>query len=121
MVKYYFDTYALIEIVRNSPNYLKFLEESIVTTKFNLAELIYITMSEFGQETAKSMFERFKNFETEVSDEILFKAMKFRFENKKKGLSYADCIGYVFALENKLKFLTGDGAFEGMVNVEFMK
>jgi len=121
MVNYFFDTYALIEITKNNPNYLKFIEEIIVTTRFNLAELIYIILSEKGEPSAKQAFAKFRGAEIDVSDDVLFKAMLFRFKNKKKNLSYVDCIGYIFALENNLKFLTGDDAFEGMENVEFVK
>lgn len=121
MVNYFFDTYALIEITKNNPNYIRFIEENVTTSKFNLAELIYAAILENGEEFAKSLFERFKDSETEISDDILFKAMVFRFKNKKKNLSYADCIGYVFSLENGLKFLTGDEAFKDMANVEFVK
>src|SRR3989344_5671259 len=99
MVNYFFDTYALIEITRNNPNYLKFI----------------------GEESAKKVFQQFKDAEVDIDDEVLFKAVKFRLAHKKKSLSYADCIGYIFALENKLKFLTGDHAFEGMNSVEFVK
>ncbi|MBI2172801.1 MAG: PIN domain-containing protein [Candidatus Aenigmarchaeota archaeon] len=121
MVKYFFDTYALIEITKNKPNYIKFVEETIATSKFNLVELIYITLSDLGEESAKKIFQRFKDSEIGIPDDILFKAMIFRFRNRKKGLSYVDCIGYVFALENGLTFLTGDSAFENMENVEFVK
>ena len=47
--------------------------------------------------------------------------MKFRLKNKKMDLSYADCIGYIYACENNLKFLTGDEKFKDMDNVEFVK
>jgi predicted nucleic acid-binding protein len=47
--------------------------------------------------------------------------MKFRKKNKKRNLSYADCIGYIYALKNNLIFLTGDKEFEDLKNVEFVK
>ena len=121
MVNYFFDTYALIEITKNNPSYIKFIDEAIVTARSNLTELIYIILSERGEAAAKEAFSRFKDAETEVSDDILFKAMTFRLKNKKKGFSYVDCIGYIFALENKLKFLTGDDGFKDFPNVEFVK
>lgn len=121
MVNYFFDSYALIEMTRSNPAYAIFINEPVTTTKFNLAELFYIILEEQGEEKAKASFAKFRDFEIEVPDDILFKAMLFRLKNRKKGLSYADCIGYVFALENKLKFLTGDDAFKNMDNVEFVK
>ena len=121
MVNYFFDTYALIEITKNNPSYVKFIEEPITTTKFNLAELIYIIMSENGESVARKVFEKFKDAEISVPDDVLFKSMAFRLKNKKKNLSYVDCIGYIFAIENGLMFLTGDRAFEKINNVEFVK
>ncbi len=121
MVEYFFDTYALIELSKNSPAYATFIDEPVQTTRFNLAELFYIILAEFGEEKAKDVFFKIRDFEVDVSDEMLFKAMKFRFAHKRKGFSYADAIGYIYALENKLKFLTGDDAFKGMDSVEFVK
>ena len=51
----------------------------------------------------------------------LKESIKFRKEQKKKDLSYTDCIGYIYAARNNMKFLTGDKEFEGMKNVEFVK
>ncbi len=121
MVNCFFDTYALIELVKNNPNYFRFGEAETIVTKFNLMELFYRMLEEYGEEKAKEIYMKFKKCEEEVTDDILFKAMLFRLKHKKKGFSYADCIGYVFALENNLKFLTGDNAFKGMENVEFVK
>lgn len=121
MVNYFFDTYALIAITQNNPNYVALSEEVVVTTKFNVAELVYVVLSDRGEEAARAALERFKDAEIEVPESVLFKAMVFRLRNKKKGLSYTDCIGYTYALENGLKFLTGDDAFKGMDNVAFVK
>ena len=121
MVKYFFDTYALIEIIRNNPSYVKFFDEPVTTTKFNLVELLYAILSEKGEAAAKEIFLKFRDAETDVSDDILFSAMLFRMKNKKMNLSYVDCIGYVFALQNGMKFLTGDSAFKDMDSVEFVK
>jgi len=47
--------------------------------------------------------------------------MTFRALNKKRNLSYVDCIGYIIAKQRNIKFLTGDKEFEYMENVEFVK
>ena len=57
----------------------------------------------------------------EVDDDTFKEAIRFRKEHKKKDLSYTDCIGYIYAKRNNLKFLTGDKEFENMDNVEFVK
>ena len=120
-MKYFFDSYALIEIAKNNPDYIKYSDSVVITTIFNLAELCYIILKDFNEEKAKNVYSRFKECVNEVSDDIIFGAMKFRLENKNKKLSYTDCIGYTYALKNNLKFLTGDKEFKGMENVEFVK
>ena len=40
--------------------------------------------------------------------------MKFRHKNKSKNLSFFDCAGYVYTIENKIRFVTGDKEFEKM-------
>lgn len=121
MVNYFFDTYALIELTKNNPRYMKVADEVVTTTHFNLVELFFRMLEDYGEEKAKEIYHKFKPCAIEISDDILFKAMQFRLKNRKKGLSYVDCIGYIFASKNGLKFLTGDDAFEKMDNVEFVK
>ena len=58
---------------------------------------------------------------TDFSFEAVKEASKFRKEHKGKNLSMTDCIGYIFAKEKGLVFLTGDSMFEGLENVEFVK
>ena len=45
----------------------------------------------------------------------------FRLLNKKRKLSYVDCLGYILAGMNGAKFLTGDNQFKDLQNVEFVK
>jgi predicted nucleic acid-binding protein len=49
--------------------------------------------------------------------------MRFRLKMKrgKKNLSYVDALGYIIAEKLGVKFLTGDNAFDGMDNVEYVK
>lgn len=120
-MKYFWDSFALVEITKNNSNYLPYSDEITVTTFFNLVELYYSILKDFNEEMAKNVYYKFKDCIQDVSDEIIFEAMKFRKIHTRKNLSYIDCIGYVFALKNNLKFLTGDKEFEGMENVEFVK
>lgn len=57
----------------------------------------------------------------DFDENVIIAANKFRFRNKSKELSTADCVGYAYALKNGLTFLTGDKEFEGLLNVEFVK
>ena len=56
-----------------------------------------------------------------INDGIIKEAMKFKLAHLKKRFSFADCIGYMTALKIKAKFVTGDYAFKGLENVEFIK
>ncbi len=56
-----------------------------------------------------------------INDKVIQEAVKLRKENKKRNLSYADCIGYIYAKQNDFLFLTGDKEFEHMSNVEFAR
>lgn len=119
--EYFFDSYAIIEIVKKNSKYLIYSDSDVTFTVFNLAEIYYSVLNSFDEETANEVFNAYREAVAEISDEVLKEAMKFRKTNKKKDLSYADCIGYVYALKNKMKFLTGDKEFEGLRNVEFVR
>ncbi len=119
--KYFFDTYAVIELVSGSSFYTKFINEVPTITIFNLAEIYYSAINNLDESKAEEIYEKYSYCVVRISDEILKEAMKFRKKNKKRNLSYADCIGYTYALKNNLIFLTGDKEFENLDNVEFIK
>mgnify|MGYP001600877891 CR=1 FL=1 len=118
---YFFDSYAIIEIVKGNPNYEKFSGVDFITNSLNLAEVYYYLLKESDEYIASDMLKKF-NFEfIEIDPKTAVDSAIFRFRNKKSKLSYADCIGYVLAKENNLLFLTGDKEFENLFNVEFVK
>ena len=118
----FYDTYAILEIISGNTNYKNYLKNiGIVTTKLNLMELYYRLYILHGIETAEFYYKKYNQFVMEVGDSTIKKAMVFKAENRKKDLSYVDCIGYVFAKENKIKFLTGDIQFKDMDDVEFVR
>ena len=119
---FFYDTYAIFEIAKGNKNYADYIEDvGIVTTKFNLMELYYRLLVIFGIDVAEFYYNRYRQFVIDVEDSIINKAMIFRVQNKNKDLSYVDCIGYIFAIEKKIKFLTGDIQFKEMGNVEFVR
>jgi len=120
-VEYFFDTYAAIEIIAGNPSYDIFSSRAPTITIFNLSEIYYIVLNRLGEKKADEIYEEYSKCVVDISDGILKEAMKFRQENKKKNLSYTDCIGYIYSLRNNMRFLTGDKEFEGMKNVEFVK
>lgn len=121
MVNFFFDSYAIIELVKGSVNYLKYKDEEVTLTLFNLAEIYWSSLNDIGERGAEEIYEKYRPNVFEVDDDTLKEAIKFRKANKKQNLSYTDCIGYIYALRNNLKFLTGDKEFEGLDNVEFVK
>jgi predicted nucleic acid-binding protein len=118
---YFFDTYALIEIIHGSPSYESYKECFIITTKQNLMELHYNILRIYGEKYADFSYGYFLKFVREVEDEVIKEANKFKFINKKRKLSYVDCIGYIMAKRLGIKFLTGDKQFEDQEDVEFVK
>ncbi len=124
---YFLDTCAMIGYFEGIPEYVKIIENNkISVSRFQLMELYYISLREQGQEMAEKYYETFSQYEVFISEGTIKNAMKKRLElygktiNKKSfNVSYVDAIGYQYALENKLKFVTCDPAFETLENVEF--
>lgn len=116
----FFDSYAIIEVIKGASNYEKYNETTFITNTLNLSEVFYSLIREVGERIGEEIINKL-NFEfVEISEEIALKASKFKYKNKKLKLSYADCIGYITALENNMKFLTGDKEFEKFKGVEFV-
>ncbi|MEK6924913.1 MAG: PIN domain-containing protein [Nanoarchaeota archaeon] len=121
-LQYFFDSYAIIEILNENPNYKNFLLFPITLALLNLAEIYWYCINDPKLESeANNVYEKFRKSVVEIEDETLKEAMKFRKEHKKKDISYTDAIGYIYAKEHGMKFLTGDKAFEHMENVEYIK
>ena len=120
-MNYFFDSYAILEIINQNENYLKYSDQIIVTNSLHLAEVYYRILLEYNKQTADFWIRNLKFKLIDIDADISIEAARFRFENKKKKLSYADCIGYISSIKNNLKFLTGDKEFENFVNVEFVK
>lgn len=116
---FFFDTYALFEIIRGNPNYEKYKEVNIITTIFNLAELNYNLKKEKNKEIADQITEEYRSFLVDATIEDIKKAMDLKIKFKK--LSIPDVVGYVVAKKFNAKFLTGDEGFRDMPNVEFVK
>ena len=118
---YCLDTYALIEIHNNNPNFLSILNKDFVITDLTMAEFYGIILREYNEKTANYLFRKFEAYLKQVEMTTLIKAVKFRYENKKQNLSFFDYVGYIFAVENNMKFVTGDKQFEERENVEYIK
>jgi predicted nucleic acid-binding protein len=118
---YFFDTYAIIEIIKGNENYNNFCDYNIITSPMNLAEVYYALLLLYNKESVDNLLKNF-NFEfLEINSQIAKESAIFRYKNKNLKMSYIDCVGYTLSLKNELLFLTGDKAFENLENVEFVK
>jgi predicted nucleic acid-binding protein len=121
-VTVFFDTYAFFEILKKNPRYSHFLEKfPVITTRINLMELYFGLIKNYGVKTADYVYDYLLKYATDINDEIIKEAMQFKFQNKTRRLSYVDCIGYITALRNSARFLTGDRQFRDLENVEFVQ
>ena len=121
MVKYFFDSYAFVEIMKENPRYFVYSYEPVSITMLNLLEIYAFLVKEKGEAFAEGIYPRLKKCVVELDDEVIKKAINLKIKQSKNNLSYADCIGYAYALKNKMIFLTGDKEFEKMKNVRFVK
>ena len=122
MQKFFFDTYALIEIAKQNPKYVQYKEGvKILLNKLNIMEYaVFLNREGKSSETQKA-FEVLSEFNIDYDDHILLKAAEMKVKFNKEKLSFIDCIGYFIAKREGVKFLTGDEKFKNKENVEFVK
>ena len=118
---YFFDTYAIVEIIKQNAAYKPYTVLPVTLTIFNLGEIYFVALRDLGEERANIIYTTYRKAVVEIDDETLKEAVKFRKSMNKRQLSYADCIGYIYAKRHSMKFLTGDPEFEHLDNVEFVK
>jgi len=119
--QYFYDTYAIMELVQGNPAYERFKGMPVVVTKLNLFELYHRLLREKNEVFAREIFEEFENTVMDFDRTVIMDAAVLKLQHQKRKLSMTDCIGYIFALRNGLKFLTGDKQFADLPNVEFVK
>lgn len=122
--RFFLDTYAILEYLRGNDRYLNRISGAeFATSIFNLVELYYIFLREHGAKAADGVYSAYRHFLAELADEDVRggMALKLRMKSKGIGLSYADALGYAISERLGMRFLTGDDAFKGLPNVEFVK
>lgn len=118
----FYDTYALYAIATGKENYAEYSKGyKIITGLMNLYEFYYILTKEDNNKLAEEFFNRLVSSCIKIKPEIVKRAARFRFKEIKRKFSYVDCLGYVIAKENNIKFLTGDIGFKDMPNVRFLE
>lgn len=121
-MKYFYDSYAFIEYLKDNPDLVKYFEEeSGILTEMNVLEIGYYALCEEQEQKMPMVISYLMQFIVHPTEEEINEAVLFRKKNCKKGVSYVDSLGYTMAKKRRLKFLTGDEAFKGMPNVEFVK
>ena len=118
---YFFDTYAVVEILNQNKDYIKYINKVAVLTKLNIFEIFYSAARDHGNKKAKEVIDKYYLSVVDYDRQIIEEAANFRQEHKKRNLSMADCIGYIIAKRLHIKFLTGDKEFSDIDNVEFVK
>lgn len=119
---FFADSYAIIDYFKGNQKFKKYFEENeTITTKLNLMEVYYSALLESTEEKAGEYYDFFLDKCIDFDDDTIKKAMKLRFKEKSKKLSYVDALGYQISLEKNVKFLTGDKQFKELKNVEFIK
>ena len=115
------DAYALVEIHNGNPLFIGLLNEEAVITDVTMAEFYGHLYKKHNAATADYWHRKLSFICKNVPRDTLIKATKFRIDRKEKNLSFSDCVGYVFAAENGMRFVTGDREFRQMQGVEFVK
>ncbi|MBI2137750.1 hypothetical protein HYU12_04495 [Candidatus Woesearchaeota archaeon] len=121
ITKHFFDTYALIEIYEGKEAYSEYVSVSFFTTLLNLFEFHQYLLRKVGEKEADDDAGILLPHLVDLGFENIEHASKFRTKNKGKNFSMVDCIGYVYAKDNDLIFVTGDREFYGFENVTFVK
>ncbi|MBS3125416.1 PIN domain-containing protein [Candidatus Woesearchaeota archaeon] len=120
MTHYFYDSYALVEIARDTLPYQPYQQGTFVLCIFNLYEF-YHSLFRHEPQLAESFFDRLWEACVEITPDDIKEAAQFRLKHHKERFSYADALGYILARRRGLTFLTGDKAFEGLTGVEFVK
>ena len=114
------DTYALVEISNGNPLFAHLLNEDVLVTDLTMAEFYGDLYRKYNQKTADYWHRKLSLICQAVPRKVLLKAVQYIIDNKKQNLSFFDCAGYLFALENQIIFVTGDKEFRHKEGVEFI-
>ena len=122
-VKKCLDTYALMEISQQNPEFEIYLDSDFVITEITLVEFYGVILREYDEKTAEYWFRKFQAYSIPARIELILEAVRFRHEQRKqkKNFSFFDAVGYITAIKHQCVFVTGDYAFKELPHVEFRK
>lgn len=118
---FFFDSYALFEIISGNLKYKYYTKARVVITKLNIFEVYHGLIRDVNEEKAEKFLEEYYPFIIDFIEEDVRNAAKLKIQYNKRDLSMTDCIGFVLAKRLGIKFLTGDKEFKDLDNVEFVK
>lgn len=124
MEVFFYDSYAVLAYIDDRPEYVTYFEQNDgCLTKLNLMEIYYRMFQTHGPQAASEAINAFSKYERDFGIDEIKGAMRLRLRLKRRGLniSYADALGYHIAQLSRIKFLTGDSAFEKLKGVEFIR
>ncbi len=119
----FLDTFAIIEIDHGNNAYKKYTIEvgEAITSALNLIEVYYTYLRLYGKREADVMYHKVKKITMGMDYEAIQAGCRIKLDNKKKRLSYADCMGYSLARQHGIPFITGDTGFKEFPGVEFLR
>ena len=82
--KYFFDTYALIEIYEGNEAFAKYLDSSFFMTKLNVFEFHYYLLRKGSEKEVDEVASGFGSNIRDFDERIIRQASKFRFLHKKR-------------------------------------
>lgn len=125
MARLFGDTYALIELLKGNPSYDRYSNADLVTTEFNMLELTYALLRDFGRHETVNVIDfirrKIEVIPTDDSDYLDASALRLSANKTGKKLSLVDALGYSCSRKLGIKFLTGDREFKELDNVEYIK
>ncbi len=115
----FLDTYVLCEIFQGNEKYFSYIEDDFVVIDVILAEFYWVILREYNEATARYWLSKLRLNSLPCSLELMQKGMAYR-KKIKRNLSFFDAVGYTFAQENNMLFVTGDKEFQSLPGVEFV-
>lgn len=107
-----------MEIAQANPKFTFLFKEEFVIPSTTLAEFYSVILRNNGQDEAKMWVEKLSRCTSGVPLSIMVEAQRFRFINKPRNISFFDGVGYCYAQENNLLFVTGDREFKDLKGVK---
>ena len=124
MAEYLADSYAFVAFFEDNERYKRlFASAKIATTAMNVLEVCSVLLRRIDKDEALEFSQAMLSRVVDVRPEVALMAAELRrkMAQEKRQCSLIDAWGYAAAVAHGLKFLTGDPAFKGLENVEFVR